>query len=274
MSAVAEETEEQTSDQNYVWYDDGSWEPLETSEDQGEWWIGGVDDFGWSWDDWSWYDDGWWSWDFADQGQTQVQTKVQGTSVPEPKPDQGATQTSATGQNASAAKVAAVTLGSPPGLQQSAPKPKATSKAKSSGSASGLLLAAVTMSALSGTGTSLKIPVSQSVSCTSEHEHGWCDMSLCTSGCACMFELNPVSTSFAKPTSFESFTTLTSLGLPHLDTSFRDVFFDEHIASVSSTKTSWLLFDSGAAAHCCPKDFARECGLCFLSKRILLHFAV
>ena len=61
--------------------------------------------------------------------------------------------------------------------------------------------------------------------------------------------------------------TLFTSGLSHLNTSFKDVFFEEHIASLTSVSPEWILFDSGAAAHCCPKNFAREWPLLPLQDR-------
>ena len=61
--------------------------------------------------------------------------------------------------------------------------------------------------------------------------------------------------------------TLFDFGLPHLDASFCDVFFEEHVASVTSESSKWVLFDSGAAAHCCPKNFAKEWPLLPLPER-------
>ena len=49
------------------------------------------------------------------------------------------------------------------------------------------------------------------------------------------------------------------LGLKNLSTTFKDVALEEHlIASTLEDSEPWILFDSGAATHCCPKDFASE----------------
>eukprot|EP00439_Symbiodinium_sp_Y106_P022406 s3079_g2.t1 len=49
------------------------------------------------------------------------------------------------------------------------------------------------------------------------------------------------------------------LGLNNLNTIFKDVALEEHlIASTLEDSEPWILFDPGAATHCCPKDFASE----------------
>ena len=49
------------------------------------------------------------------------------------------------------------------------------------------------------------------------------------------------------------------LGLKNLNTTFKDVALEEHlIASTLEDSEPWILFDSGAATRCCPKDFASE----------------
>ena len=49
------------------------------------------------------------------------------------------------------------------------------------------------------------------------------------------------------------------LGLKNLNTTFKDVALEEHlVASTLQDTDPWILFDSGAATHCCPKDFASE----------------
>ena len=51
-------------------------------------------------------------------------------------------------------------------------------------------------------------------------------------------------------------------------TEFHDVYLQEQLASaVWQDREPWLLFDSGAAAHCCPKDFAPEWPLLPLTGR-------
>ena len=49
------------------------------------------------------------------------------------------------------------------------------------------------------------------------------------------------------------------LGLKNLNTTFKDDALEEHLmASTLEDSDPWILFDSGAATHCCPKDFASE----------------
>ena len=43
------------------------------------------------------------------------------------------------------------------------------------------------------------------------------------------------------------------LNLPGLNTTFNDTFLEEHLlVSSISNQEDWILFDSGAATHCCP----------------------
>ena len=49
------------------------------------------------------------------------------------------------------------------------------------------------------------------------------------------------------------------LGLQNLNTTFKDVALEQHlVASSLEDSEPWILLDSGAATHCCPKDFASE----------------
>ena len=58
------------------------------------------------------------------------------------------------------------------------------------------------------------------------------------------------------------------LGLKNLNTTFKDVALEEHlVASTLEDTGPWILFDSGAATHCCPKDFASEWPLLPLTGR-------
>ena len=56
--------------------------------------------------------------------------------------------------------------------------------------------------------------------------------------------------------------TLQDWGLGRLDTSFFDPYLAEHEHVVASVERgndeTWILFDSGAPANCCPPDFAPE----------------
>ena len=65
--------------------------------------------------------------------------------------------------------------------------------------------------------------------------------------------------------------TLEDWGLGNLDTRFFDPYLAEHelvVASVEQPQDeTWILFDSGAAANCCPPDFAPEFPLLRLDER-------
>ena len=61
-------------------------------------------------------------------------------------------------------------------------------------------------------------------------------------------------------------------GLGNLDTRFFDLYLAEHELVVPSLDhpqdETWILFDSGAAANCCPPDFAPEFPLLRLDERV------
>ena len=65
--------------------------------------------------------------------------------------------------------------------------------------------------------------------------------------------------------------TLEDWGLGSLDTRFFDPYLAEHglvVAPVDHPQDeTWILFDSGAAANCCPPDFAPEFPLLRLDER-------
>ena len=65
--------------------------------------------------------------------------------------------------------------------------------------------------------------------------------------------------------------TLEDWGLGNLDTRFFYPYLAEHelvVASVDHPQDeTWILFDSGAAANCCPPDFAPEFPLLRLDER-------
>ena len=65
--------------------------------------------------------------------------------------------------------------------------------------------------------------------------------------------------------------TLQDWGLGHLGTGFFDPYLAEHEHGVASVEhgndETWTLFDSGAAANCCPPDFAPEFPLIQLDER-------
>ena len=55
----------------------------------------------------------------------------------------------------------------------------------------------------------------------------------------------------------DHFETLQTVGLKHVKLpDFEDTFIDQHLTVAPTVDTSWILFDSGAATNCCPKNFA------------------
>ena len=125
-----------------------------------------------------------------------------------------------------------MTSGPPPGIERTSSPRGNTSRSKS------LLMAAITLGTF-GVGNSVLVgPV-----VTSPDQ-----------GCS---NLNPTSQySLNESVHFE---TLQTVGLNHVKLpDFEDIFIDQHLTVASSVDTSWILFDSGAAANCCPKNFAPE----------------
>ena len=198
------------------------------------WYVGHVNFDDWWYDDWDWtsWDDDWsldhtWSsWNEPTSSspltlqESQNNTSVTVTELP---------SSSASG---SGAKVSAVTSGPPPGIERTSSPRGNTSRSKS------LLMAAITLGTF-GVGNSVLVgPV-----VTSPDQ-----------GCS---NLNPTSQySLNESVHFE---TLQTVGLNHVKLpDFEDTFIDQHLTVASSVDTSWILFDSGAAANCCPKNFAPE----------------
>ena len=236
VSAIDETSVEDWLGDQDSWQDFGdAWDP---SWDETSTWIGAIDDFGWpySWDDDSWWTSGWseepWAYEQAPTSQQQAPQQATSSDTSNQAP---VTPTTA---QTSADKVSAVTVGEPPGLSLPTAKAKASPKPKAS-TASGLLLAAVTLGSVTS-GSSFCIAPATPMQNTSQAG------------------LHQESTLLE---------TLFTSGLSHLNTSFKDVFFEEHIASLTSVSPEWILFDSGAAAHCCPKNFAREWPLLPLQDR-------
>lgn len=228
---------------NNKWSDDWtSWDDPSYFGDYGDSWddyfIGNVGHDDWwtsddwtSWDDWSW-DPSWTSWTWNEAGQS----STAGTSVP-PTLQQAQTRTSvqvsevpdtAPGNQGTSAKVSAV-LAEPPGLQESQISRQSTGTSRSA--VTSMMLAAITLNTL-GVGTSVPLgPVTTSGSGYPQHHR-------------------------ENETNFPS---LESVGLGHLSLpEFSDFMMDQHMVIASSVDPSWILFDSGAAANCCPKNFAPE----------------
>ena len=134
----------------------------------------------------------------------------------------------------SGVKVSAVTSGPPPGIER-------TSSLRTTGNTSrskSMLLAAITLGTF-GVGNSVVVgPVVTSTS----------------KGC-----FNVASTCQIPRNEMDHFETLETVGLNHVKLpDFEDVFIDQHLTVAPTVDTSWVLFDSGAAANCCPKNFAPE----------------
>ena len=58
--------------------------------------------------------------------------------------------------------------------------------------------------------------------------------------------------------SLHSMTTLKECGCDRLNSKFVDAFLHEQLISAVEESTPWVLFDSGASAHCCPPDFGEQ----------------
>ena len=125
-----------------------------------------------------------------------------------------------------------MTSGPPPGIERTSSPRGNTSRSKS------LLMAAITLGTFGVGNSALLGPV---VTSTSQ-------------GCS---NLNQTSQYCLNES--DHFETLQTVGLNHVKLpDFEDTFIDQHLTVASSVDTSWILFDSGAAANCCPKNFAPE----------------
>ena len=182
-------------------------------------------------------------------------TLLAAPAAPEPKATSGAA-------------VSAVTL------ESSKAKAKATSKAPAK--ASGLALAAVTLGSMfAGTSSSLVAPPCHEVSlgCMLEGCVDFDDFSVlvpCVDSSSHLpsWELSPVVYHLPHQDKLGDGAealhpkTLEDWGLGNLDTRFFDPYLAEHelvVASVDHPQDeTWILFDSGAAANCCPPDFGPE----------------
>ena len=211
------------NDPTYFGEFDGSWQDDHFVGHVGfdDWW---TDDWT-SWDDWSW-DQTWTSWNEAGQASTSgtptLQEAQSRTSVQ-------VTELPASGSAASqgtSAQVSAV-LAEPPGLQVS--QGSRVTPSTSRGFVPSMMLAAITLNTF-GVGTSVSLGHVTTSGSVQQHQ--------------------------TESTHFE---TLESVGLSHLSLPvFQDFMMNQHMVIASSADTSWVLFDSGAAAHCCPKNFAPE----------------
>ena len=257
------------------WYED-DWSADTWSED---WWsddlVAAVFGDG-TWDDdwwWSTWDDGWsdgWtdtSWSVVQPPAVEKATSSAAPAAPDPKATSGA-------------PVSAVTLEPPPTLKA---KAKATSKAAPK--ASGFAIAALTLGSMfAGASSCMVSPPAVDASldgmfdgCVAFNDFsvaGTCDdpsLHFPT------WELSPVmyhlphQDQLGCESSLVHPKTLQDWGLRHLDTSFFDPYLAEHESVVASVGQgdgeTWILFDSGDAANCCPPDFAPEFPLLQLDER-------
>ena len=200
-----------------------------------EWYVGNVDFNDWWYDDWdwtSWGDD--WSWDHTWDSSWNEPTSSSPSTLQESQNKTSVTVTElpSSSTSGSGAKVSAVTSGPPPRLDRTSSTQGNTSRSKS------LLMAANTLGTF-GVGNSVLVgPVVTSTSqgCSNSHP-------------ASQYSLNES----------DHFETLQTVGLNHVTLpDFEDVFIDQHLTVAPTVDTSWILFDSGTAANCCPKNFAPE----------------
>ena len=200
-----------------------------------EWYVGHVNFDDWWYDDWdwtSWGDD--WSWDHTWDSSWNEPTSSSPPTLQESQNKTSVTvsELPSSSTSGSGAKVSAVTSGPPPGLDRTSRTQGNTSRSKS------LLMAAITLGTF-GVGNSVLVgPV---VTSTSQ-------------GCSDLYPTSQYSLNES-----DHFETLQTVGLNHVKLpDFEDVFIDQHLTVAPTVDTSWILFDSGAAANCCPKNFAPE----------------
>ena len=259
--SALEETEEEEQlyvDEEGVW--DSSWE---------DWTVGALsDDWSWFGDSWdSWEDFSWDWWPSSDFGWSEwPQETWQAPQETFPATTQ---ETPKDATLPKAAPVSAVTVGEPPGLS----RPKARPKAKSTLSPSSAVLSAVILSNF-GLGSSFE---------TDDMLTGRVDLCLGFEPPAFTHEPQKFSTAMAPLQTFyigdeseesshlaqsHELFCVGDLNLPGLNTTFNDTFLEEHLlVSSISNQEDWILFDSGAATHCCPKDFASDWPLLPLTGR-------
>ena len=141
-----------------------------------------------------------------------------------------------------------MTLESPPGLSKAKPKPKA----KSAISPSTLLMSALVLGNF-GVGQSLNFDgmFSGEVDFT-------CGRSTFVPSAVEMAPLETFAMHRVDGDAKKLFS-VSDLNVPHINTTFKDHALEEHVvAATFGEDEPWILFDSGAATHCCPQDFASE----------------
>ena len=260
------------------WNEEWSEEPWpDSSWPDGSWDIAGL-----SWDegeDWSW-DSSWGSWDSVNSWDHPWDW-FQDSQIPEPPAGCDSAASSSAGpppagdsQQGTIGAVTQVPPGLSPNIGSTPIRPKAKPKASS------FLIAALVMNSVTS-GSSFQIPATrgspsegegESWMTFGEHERlfesMYClDTGLDSMPCLSAGLIAPVPGQdlldwYDEPTpvkdSFHSMTTLKDCGLDHLNSKFVDTFLHEQLISAVEDSTPWILFDSGASAHCCPPDFGEQ----------------
>ena len=210
-------------------------------------WDQTWDDQLWSWDTWSWdasWDPWGWSSDFTSETwPSEAAPSATAETLAKPKEEASSSSGAAT------LPVSAVTCQGPLGLST----PKAKPKAKATFGPSTLLMSAVVLGNF-GLGNTFSVD---------GMTNGVVDLNF--GGFGDSFE----PTAFMAP--LETFSlngrtdenqrifSVGDLGLQNLNTTFKDVALEQHlVASSLEDSEPWILLDSGAATHCCPRDFASE----------------
>ena len=224
-------------------------------------WDQTWDDQLWSWGTWSWdasWDPWGWSSDFtSDVWPTTSEAAPSAKAETLAKPQEEASSSS----GAATLPVSAVTLEGPPTLSA----PKAKPKAKASISPSTLLMSAVILGNLGLENTFRVDGMTDGVVDFSFGGFGECENFEPTAYMAPLetFSLN------GRMDENQRLFSVGDLGLKNLNTTFKDVALEEHlIASTLEDSEPWILFDSGAATHCCAKDFASEWPLLPLTGKV------
>ena len=244
-----------------LWNDDqGDWTYFGESEDWSDWtdwainavselydnsWDQTWDDSLWSWESWDSWDPWGWSSDFASEPWPAEAAPSAKAETLKPKEEASSSSGAAT------LPVSAVTLEGPPGLSA----PRAKPKAKASVSPSTLLMSAVVLGNF-GLGNTFR--VDGLTNGVVDFNFGGFGESSDFVPPALMAPLETFSLNGRTEENQRLFS-VGDLGLKHLNTTFKDDALEEHLmASTLEDSDPWILFDSGAATHCCPKDFASE----------------
>ena len=211
-------------------------------------WDQTWDDSLWSWDSWDSWDPWGWSSDFTSDvwpATSEAAPSAKAETFAKPKEEASSSSGAAT------LPVSAVTVQGPPGLSA----PTAEPKAKASFSPSTLLMSAVVLGNF-GLGNTFSVD---------GMTNGVVDFNFGGFGECSNLEpealVAPLETFSLNGRTDENqrLFSVGDLGLKNLNTTFKDVALEEHlVASTLEDTDPWILFDSGAATHCCPKDFASE----------------